>query len=897
MQMIMSKLPAIIYTLLKYLLYTVIFGTVILMYILMTETGNKIGYFLLSDRASEKSHFDIKVTSLNLYSYPHVSTTLLIEDQYTFALEGEIKNFKQLDMNYSIKSSTIEHKKYSIEDKIDITGTLYGGFKNIHINGNGTILDGDISYTGVRKRRSVDNLDVVISDINTTKLLALFGEDELFKGSSNAHIHFDTLGKYGKKGHITYDVKDNNYSGVPLTINTRLSIIDDNQTFSMHLETPTASLDVLEGTYDRKKKYAQAKYILDVKELHDIKELINVKAQGPFLSTGNLIYDKKINLTGTTDSLGGLINIIYTNKHLHLQLNDVPFQNLMYTLTQSPVLDANIQGDIHFNLREKSMYTKLKLKETKIIQKDIIKLMNESFDYDVTKEDFNNSSFEANFKDKKLSTSITIANKHNYLNFKDTTLDTEAHSINTIIDFKINAHHISGNLYARNDGHLNHTLDSYLRFDGYLEKNYHVKLSGALSNKWANIDYSLSSTGFPSHITTIQDDVNITGHLYGPYKRLLITGKGTALDGHINFDGVKNNDMYKNIHIDMNDIRAEKLYTLLGQPTLPEGKASISLALDYLHKEKKNGTLKYSLKNSTYKTLPLELTSHVDIHDNLYTFTAEVDLNKSKIHFNEGIHDSTKNTTNALYHLDIKELITLEALFGHTYEGPFYSTGSVQYKDEFLVRGSTKSLGGITDFLYKEDILYVDFNDTSLKSVLNLFSYPKLLDAKANGSVNYHYKKDLILVNTKLNNTQFLPSDIVNDAYKNANIYLPDERFDDSTLEFTYQNDILLGSIKLANKNGHIFITDVKIDTDKKLVNAYFDVNLQQKAFTGKIYGPLGKPELNLNMQKLIRHEMDKQLDSMVGQENREMMESMPMGDMSKDVASGVGGAFMGIFF
>lgn len=50
-------------------------------------------------------------------------------------------------------------------------------------------------------------------------------------------------------------------------------------------------------------------------------------------------------------------------------------------------------------------------------------------------------------------------------------------------------------------------------------------------------------------------------------------------------------------------------------------------------------------------------------------------------------------------------------------------------------------------------------------------------------------------------------------------------------------------------------------------------------------------------MQKLIRHEMDRQLDSIVGEGNRKMMEAMPMGDVAKDMASGVGGAFMGVFF
>ncbi len=39
------------------------------------------------------------------------------------------------------------------------------------------------------------------------------------------------------------------------------------------------------------------------------------------------------------------------------------------------------------------------------------------------------------------------------------------------------------------------------------------------------------------------------------------------------------------------------------------------------------------------------------------------------------------------------------------------------------------------------------------------------------------------------------------------------------------------------------------------------------------------------------------QIDSMGGQQPREMMESMPMGGTAKDVVTGTAGSFMGIFF
>jgi len=897
MSTIISNMPNIMLRVLKYSLYVIAFIIVASILILSTRTGNKIGYLYLSDKLSRKSNLTVKVNSVNLYSYPQVSASLLVEDIYTLDVEGEIEDFEKLDLKYTITSSDIQTDYASIDDEIDIRGVITGPFRNFIISGNGEILDGTIVFEGLKKRRSVDNVNIGMSDVNSSKLLELLGEDSLFNGTSNAHIHFDTIGKRGKIGKVVLDLKDNNFSGMPLKAKANIDIIDDDQNLTMHISTPTSTLDITNGAYNRKTKIGSAQYTLDVKELADLEELLEVEATGPFLSHGNIIYDQKVKVKGSSESFGGVLDISYEKKYFHFYLNDVPFHELMSRLTYSPLLDAKMQGEITYDQREKEMNTKVKLKDVKLLQKDLVKLIDEKFDYDVNDEVFKNSSFEARYKDKEVSSKVTIANDSNYFIFKDTKVNALQRSIDTEIDFKVDKHFISGKLYIRNDGHENSTLDSFVRFDGLVEKFYNLKFNGALSDEWTNMDYSFSSSRLPSHITTIVDDVNISGHLYGPFSRLLIRGEGKALEGHVSFDGIKNGDSFRNVNVHMKNIHAKKLYTLLGEPQLPHGRATLELNLEYLNDAHKKGTLNYILNNGIYEKLPLELKADVTIKDDLYTFTGDLNLNGAKANFTKGLHDASKKTTHTFYKLDVEDITVLEELFGHKYFGSFYAMGTIDYKDDFNIRGLSKSLGGVTDFLYKGDTLYVDFKDTSLKEILYLFDYPKLLDAKTNGSVNYHFDKELLLVNTKLNNTKFLPSEAIENVYKKANIYLLDETFNDSVLEFTYKNDIIKGSLKLSNPSGHIFLTDTIINTDKKTVNSNFDVNLQKRAFTGKIYGPLEKPKLDLNFQKLIRHEMDKGIDTVVGEGNRKMMDSMPMGEMPKDVASGMGGTMLDLFF
>jgi len=884
--------------LIKSFLFFILFIIALIYAVVATKTGNKIAYLYIGDQISNKTHIEVKVRSLNFHNYPEFTGELLLAGEYTLHVYG-ILSFSALNLQFAVTSDCISSNICKIDDDVAIGGRIYGKFKDFTIEGEGQILDGALTLTAVKKRRNFKNVDLVLTDVNSSKFFTALKQKPLLEGKSNIHLHFDTLSKKKIKGDLTFLARDNNYTDIntTVTLESKIHINNKKYTFIMDMTMPSATLQLREGKYDQIKKYATAKYALDIKELGDIKQITKVDAIGPFYANGNLILDKKIKMKGISKSFGGILNIAYEKKKFHFDLHDVPFETIMQRLKQHPLLDAKMLGTVDYNVEEKEMHTKVKLKEVKFLQKEFNDLVQEKFGHNLNQEIFPNSTFEANYKKDVLSSYLKIANDTNYFIFKDTDLNAKERSIDTTIDFQIKGHNISGKLYARNDGYTRNTLDTYLTFDGLIEKHYALKLHGPLSRKWINMDYELTAARLPSHLVTIEDDINITGHLYGPYTRLYIRGEGTALNGDITFDTLKVYNTLKDFNLKMRKIHANKLYTLMGLTDLPHGTATIETHLKYLNKDHKKGTLSYILEGAHYETLPLNFSSDINIENDQYTFTSNINLNDVNVKISKGTHDETKKSTHASFILNIKDLAQVEALLGHKYHGPFHAKGTIDYKNAFKIRGLSKTFSGTTDFLYKNDVLYVDFKDASFKNIMAMLEYPNYLDARTNGSINYDFKNELLLVSTKLDDTKFLQSDFVEKAYDKAGINLLYETFDASELNMKYQNNIITGSIKLSNLKNHIYLTNARIDTKKKSVNAYFDVHVQNKEFSGKIYGSLDKPQVNLDMQKLIQHEMDRQIDSMGGKAPRELMEGLPMGGVAKDVVTGTAGSFMGIFF
>ncbi|MCO4846208.1 MAG: hypothetical protein KC427_09340, partial [Sulfurovum sp.] len=882
------------------IIFIIIFISLILFYFLYTPLGNQQIYSSVSYVLTKKAGLDVDVESINIQKYPYLEADMIVEDKYNLKLKGFLEN-NHLDMDYTLTSNCVQSTICTIDDEINIEGHINGPLGNVKVTGVGKALDGNVSYEWLRYEDTFKDINLVLNDMNSSKLFTLLGQTALLEGKANARMHFDIISQESQKGQISYDVKKSDLSGLVVDIHTKIDIDDNDQTFIMDITAAELTLHLTKGQYDQEKNYAHAFYTLDIKELNHLEKFLGYQYVGPLYAFGEIEYDKHIIVKGLSKSFGGLIDFLYEKDTLKADLTDVPFQNIMKRFSYTPLLDANTTGQIQYNFLTKSTTVQTKLKNANFLPSELVDTLSEKSGIQLSQEVFDDSSVDLTYKDDLLTGDVHFANKENHLLLSDAKVNLTKKSIEATIDLQTQKYKLTGKTYVASLDEAtpmrNALQDTYLRFDGTFNKHYKLKLNGLINDSWANMDYALSATRFPSHVYTIEDDINLTGHVNGSFSRLHISGEGKALDGHISFDGIKINNGLENFTLAMDGIHSVKLSTLLGQKTFPKGRADLHADFEYLSKENKKGTLIYSLEKSTLDKLPFSLHTQINVDNSKQTFAADITMANAEINITKGSRDTDANITSAFYVIDVKDLTPFEKLFGYKYQGPFYAMGEATHHKHFKIQGLSKTFGGILDFVYEKDKLDIDLNDVSFKQFMSLFPVQILIDGDTTGKINYDFIKQRMVVNTELKNAKFLHSDLVSNIYKKADVNMLVEEFDDSTLEASYQNDIIQGDLKLANDKGHFYLTNTIMNTNNNTINAYFDFKMQEQEFSGKVYGALDDPEVDLNMKKLIRHKMDEQMDSMVGKGNRKLMEKMPMGEAAKDAASGVAGGFMGIFF
>ena len=101
-----------------------------------------------------------------------------------------------------------------------------------------------------------------------------------------------------------------------------------------------------------------------------------------------------------------------------------------------------------------------------------------------------------------------------------------------------------------------------------MKKKPKLTLSGSIDTNALDMDYTLTSNSIATELCTIDDIIDIKGHIKGLFSKLIIEGKGTALEGKVNYTAIKYSDKVENLHINMEDINSSKLFKLMGGDSL-----------------------------------------------------------------------------------------------------------------------------------------------------------------------------------------------------------------------------------------------------------------------------------------------------------------------------------------
>ena len=425
---------------------------------------------------------------------------------------------------------------------------------------------------------------------------------------------------------------------------------------------------------------------------------------------------------------------------------------------------------------------------------------------------------------------------------------------------------------------------SSLNIDNYPIISMNIKINnsatafikGVLNTKEVDMEYHLVGNSFKYNNINIEEKLDIKGKISGSLSQPYIEGEGKIFEGDIAFSFIKISKAFKNLKIALRNVNSKKLLIYLKKKPLLRGKADINAYFKYFSKYKSDGDALVYMKKATMPEVsglvPFSFKSKIKFKDMEYFYDIGIKSNIGNMIVNDGYYHKSKHELKAKYALDLKELAYFEKFLKHKYSGDFKSEGDIKYyKKELTITGQSNKFDGLLKYKYAKDKVALNMYGTSLVKLLRLFSYPPLLSAKVYGSIDYHIKDKIVLINTQLKKTKFRKTKMTDMIFKRTGIDMLKDTYDYSSFVGGYQNSVLSSILKIDNgSDKHIYLTDTKMYSKTNAIKSKFEVQIAGEELFGTIYGTLKHPKVSIDMQKLLKYQLEKRIGSWLGTKKKE---------------------------
>ena len=413
-----------------------------------------------------------------------------------------------------------------------------------------------------------------------------------------------------------------------------------------------------------------------------------------------------------------------------------------------------------------------------------------------------------------------------------------------------------------------------------INNSLNAKIIGdvALIGKKFDLDYQLFSKRFKIQNFIMKDKLDLKGKIKGDIEHIFIEGSGEAINSNISYALEVDKQIIKDIQIDVEKGNLKSLLLLTGQKPFASGEFDLYINMPKLDAKNPIGNATFVLHNGSVNNNLIYDEFNISLPDN---FTYQANL-KSKLKNNYATLEGNIKTTLgnlfldnskvylkdkkllADYQLVIKDLSKLESLVGKKLRGELNVVGKAMFDKTLMLAGYTKSFGGKIDFTLKDSKTNATLKGVPLTKIMHTLIYPEVFESAVFGNIIYNLISKKGEINTNLVNARFLQNQITTSLKEYAEIDLIKERYNQTTFTADLDVDGALFDFKAKSNKSYISILNAKILKSQNRIDAKFDINIDDKDFSGTIKGDILKPRVKLDTSQYLKTKVIKEVDKFI---------------------------------
>ncbi|MCT7589095.1 hypothetical protein [Aliarcobacter butzleri] len=364
--------------------------------------------------------------------------------------KNTIQSDYKIDVKNLAKLEGLIGKK--LQGEFLTTGNILKDNKNISVDGNSDIFDGFFTYKFELKDYEIQNLNLNIEKAKLEKIFFMLNEPIYAVG--NLELHSDIKNSNIENLDGISSIKISDAKIINEVVNTvfkknlknlitfkseiKTSYVPNQAISQIDVNSNIAQLNMNKAIYDFSKNTFNSDYNLNVFELEALESFTKVKMRGAIDVVGTIENSENyFKINGNSNLASGQMNFNLINHDLVLNLNNANLKDITYMMFQPEIFDSKTNLDLKYNLLDEKGTLNANLLGGRFLENNFTNIVNQLAKYDLTKDVYETAVLSSKIDSKKFITDLTMKNKNNQIEIKDSLVDFDKNIIDAKIDTKI----------------------------------------------------------------------------------------------------------------------------------------------------------------------------------------------------------------------------------------------------------------------------------------------------------------------------------------------------------------------------------------------------------------------------------------------------------------------------
>ena len=324
----------------------------------------------------------------------------------------------------------------------------------------------------------------LLAKANQKNHIKLYGKFDALSQNFDLNYSIDSIGEF-------IELKEINIPpNTPLHGNIKSKIKENTALIDATAKSTIANLTLTNGKLNLETMELFSKFQVDIQELKKLKFITKKELNGRFEVTGELTKkEKELLVIGSTNSFDGKINFTLKNDDLNASIESISVEKLFKTLDYPIVFTAPLSGDMIYNLKTKRGNINSTLKNAKLVPNKLTKLVKRFSHIDLTKEIYNQTTFNAKLYPKEIKFKLLAEGKRNKISIYNAKLKQESKQIDAKYKISINRAELGGTIKGDiNSPHISINGSRFIKkevksvLDKYINREHQEKIESQLKD-------------------------------------------------------------------------------------------------------------------------------------------------------------------------------------------------------------------------------------------------------------------------------------------------------------------------------------------------------------------------------------------------------------------------------